>query len=217
MSDRTTTAGDLGSRPANGRDPGVRPLTLRSHVSPMSDRSDLAMLFHRRWAVPILAALDELDGAKFVTLVRRLDTSSGSVRAALDALMAQGMVERNPGYGHPLRPEYILTDRGRRIAPAAAQLLELLRRGGVEELGLRKWSMPVLWALGDGPMRFVEVRDRLGAVTDRALTRALKDLVGAGLVDRRIVDEFPPVAQYAQGTAARPLGVVLARLLAPAA
>ena len=43
-------------------------------------------------------------------LQRRLDVTRDSLRRALDALIALGYVRRNEGYGHPLRPEYLITD-----------------------------------------------------------------------------------------------------------
>ena len=81
-------------------------------------------------------------GAKFVTLANRLGVGRETLRRTLDALVEAELVARNPGYGHPLRPEYVLTARGRRLGPAAARLVEALRDEGLEDLGLKKWSTP---------------------------------------------------------------------------
>src|SRR3954451_13536929 len=81
---------------------------------------DLIELFHHRWAAPALALLGQRGGARFVELQRRLDVGRESLRRALDALIAGGLARRNEGYGHPLRPEYVLTARGRNAAPVAA-------------------------------------------------------------------------------------------------
>ena len=51
---------------------------------------------------------------------------------------------RNPGYGHPLRPEYVLTTQRR---GAARRCAALLARGRRRASLLRKWSLPVLAAL----------------------------------------------------------------------
>ena len=78
----------------------------------MSRRSGsltLPALLHHRWAVPILAVLHREKGAKFVTLGSRLGVSRDSLRRSLDRLTQQRLVRRNPGYGHPMRPEYVLT------------------------------------------------------------------------------------------------------------
>ena len=69
----------------------------------------LAQLFHHRWAVPVLAELHRTSGSRFVTLHRRLGIGRESLRRTLASLAEQDLVARNPGYGHPLRPEYVLT------------------------------------------------------------------------------------------------------------
>lgn len=173
----------------------------------------LVALFHRRWGMPILAELERSGGAKFVTLVHRIGrgseesggggASEGAVRQALDDLIARGWVQRNPGYGHPLRPEYILTRAGGRIAPTCVRLEAALDSVGARAVALRKWSMPVLDAVAEGPRRFGQIAERLGGITDRALAIALKDLSGSELVERREIEYV--------GT---PRGLVLAPVLA---
>lgn len=162
----------------------------------------IVTLFHHRWALPILAEL-ATGGSRFVPLANRLGLGRDSLRQTLASLIDAGLVMRNPGYGHPLRPEYVLTERGRRIAPACGALLRALRRIGVEEIGLKKWSVPVLLALV-GERRFAELRHELGA-SPRALTLALKELADAGLVERRVHDGYPPSTTYRLTARARPL------------
>lgn len=159
--------------------------------------SNLPSLFHHRWTVPILAELERGGGARFVTLAHRLGLSRESLTRTLAALLAAGLVERNPGYGHPLRPEYVLTASGRRLAPHAVALTDALAAAGATEIGLRKWSMPVVHALShDGGRRFSELRSALPASTPRAMTLALKDLAGAGLLERTVTEDFPPATVY---------------------
>jgi len=153
-------------------------------------------LFHHRWAVPVLAELHRVHGGKFVTLSNRLGVSHDSLRHTLDALIAQGWVVRNPGHGHPMRPEYVLTAAGLRLAPWCSRFRALLRTVGVEEVGLRKWSMPIALALRRGHGRFSEVKAFLPGLTARALTLALKELQGAGLVERDVVSGYPPATFY---------------------
>ena len=95
--------------------------------------STLVALFHNRWSVPILAELHRQRGSRFVTLARTLGMSRESLRRTLAALIESGLVGRNPGYGHPLRPEYVLTTRGDRIASRSRPLVGLLRDRGLEE------------------------------------------------------------------------------------
>jgi DNA-binding HxlR family transcriptional regulator len=158
--------------------------------------STLVALFHNRWSVPILAELHRQRGSRFVTLTRTLGLSRESLRRTLTALIDSGLVGRNPGYGHPLRPEYVLTTAGERIGSACRPLVEALRRGELEEIGLKKWSMPTVLALAGRPRRFSELREELVGVTPRALALALKDLETAALVERRVTKDYPPATSY---------------------
>jgi DNA-binding HxlR family transcriptional regulator len=176
--------------------------------------STLVALFHHRWSVPILAELHRQRGSRFVTLARTLGMSRESLRRTLAALIESGLVGRNPGYGHPLRPEYVLTTRGDRIASRSRPVVDLLRGRGLEEVGLKKWSMPIVFALGTGPLRFSELRDALEGISPRALALALKDLEGAGLVDRRVTGDYPPATVYRLTASGRPLATLLARVTA---
>lgn len=155
----------------------------------------MSSLFHHRWSLPILADLDAYGGARFVTLAHRLVVGRESLRRTLDALQRARLVRRNPGHGHSLRPEYVLTERGRALAPAATEVVEVLRDAGLEELGLRKWSLPLLVGLGAGDRHFSALQARYG-VSPRALALALKDLAAADLVERRVHDGFPPTTSY---------------------
>ena len=96
--------------------------------------------------MPILAELHRAAGSRFVPLANRLGFAA-SRQGDARALIAAGLVMRNPGYGHPLRPEYVLTPRGYRIAPACVRLVEALQRLDFEDGGLKKWSIPVLLEL----------------------------------------------------------------------
>jgi DNA-binding HxlR family transcriptional regulator len=162
----------------------------------MSRFEKLAVLCHHRWAVPVLGELHRLGGAKFVTLAHRLGVSRDTLRCTLDALLRQGWVERNPGYGHPMRPEYVLTAAGAHLAPACARLAGLLGRLGLAPVALRKWSLPVILALRRSGGRFNEVKALLPGITARALALALKALQGARLVERRVEAEYPPRTSY---------------------
>ena len=156
----------------------------------MSTRSLIA-LFHHRWAPPVLALLDDREGARFVELQRKLDVGRESLRRALDALVELGYVRRNPGYGHPLRPEYVITAAGRESAGIARRATNAAARDTL----LRKWSVPVLAELRDG-RRFSELRSSLQGVTPRALALALRDLESARLIRREVLPTRPPSTVY---------------------
>jgi DNA-binding HxlR family transcriptional regulator len=163
--------------------------------------STLVALCHHRWSLPVLAEIGRIRGSRFATLTGRLGVTGESLRRTLAYLQEEGLVERNPGYGHPLRPEYLLTAEGQGLAPDVARLLAALR--GREDVALKKWSLPVLSRL-DEPRRFSELRAALPA-SPRALALALKDLEGAGLVRRTVTTDRPPQVRYAATAPARPL------------
>jgi DNA-binding HxlR family transcriptional regulator len=163
--------------------------------------STLVELSHHRWSMPVLAEIRRTRGSRFATLAGRLGVTGESLRRTLTYLVDERLVERNPGYGHPLRPEYLLTRRGKIVAPHVQRLLD--RLAGREEVGLKKWSLPVLAEL-DEPRRFSELRAALPA-SPRALTLALKDLQAERLVRRRVTDEYPPQVRYEATRAARPI------------
>ncbi len=180
----------------------------------MTTPQRLIALFHHRWAVPALAELHRSKGAKLVTLARRTGASSGSMRQTMSHLIELGWVRRNPGYGHPLRPEYLLTKRGERVGPACAQLMAAIESSLDMNVALKKWTLPALQAIGRGPSRFGEIASRLTGITDRALARSLHDLQQESLVQRDIHDGRPPFAAYHASPHGRRLVPILNRLRA---
>jgi DNA-binding HxlR family transcriptional regulator len=175
--------------------------------------SNLPQLLHHRWAPAVLAELAQAGGSRVVTLMSRLGASRESVRRTLAALVEGGLTARNPGYGHPLRPEYVLTRHGERVAAACAALLAGVRELGVEDAALKKWSLPIVLALGrPGGSRFSALREELEEVSPRALALALKELMAAGLVERAVSDGYPPATTYSLTRAGAQLLPVLRRL-----
>lgn len=156
----------------------------------------LAAFFHYRWAAPVLADLERSGGARFSPLARRLGIGRDSLRRTLDALLAGGWTLRNPGHGHPLRPEYLATTAGARLGRAAADLLAALHALGLEEASLRKWWLPLVHTIDPEERRFSELLKDLPGLTPRALALALRDLDEAGLVRRVVVEGWPPRTAY---------------------
>ena len=142
----------------------------------------LLALVHFRWALPILAELHRNNGCKFVTLVMRLKLSKDALSRTLTALIEQGLVMRNPGYGHPLRPEYILTTAGQQIGMQVLELMQTLERLEVTDVALKKWSLPILVILQDHK-RFTDMIERLPGLTTRALAISLRELEQAKLLE----------------------------------
>jgi DNA-binding HxlR family transcriptional regulator len=141
----------------------------------------LIALCHHRWSLPILAELHRDNGTKFVTLVQRLKISRDALSRTLDALTQLGLIKRNTGYGHPLRPEYILTTSGKQIGQDALELLNHLQQleaANTDSLniGLKKWTLPILHAIHQHINRFSSLRETLPSLSPRALTLTLQDL-----------------------------------------
>ncbi len=157
----------------------------------------LIRLVHHRWNVPVVAELQRRSGAKFVTLVNSLGASRNSLTVSLNDLIEQGYVRRNPGYGHPMRPEYLLTGHGETVGKCCLRLARLVDQRGEAELSYRKWTLPLVAAIGEGVRRFGEIRAMLGrSATPRATTLGLKSMLLADWVERTLIDDYPPTAGY---------------------
>lgn len=59
-----------------------------------------------------------------------------------------------------------------------------------------KWSIVVLGALCDSPLRFNELRRRLDSITQKALTQCLRRLERDGILLRRVLATSPVSVQY---------------------
>ena len=59
-----------------------------------------------------------------------------------------------------------------------------------------KWSVLLLAALCDGPLRFNEIRRTLEGITQKALTQSLRRLERNGIVSRRVIDTSPIAVEY---------------------
>jgi len=59
-----------------------------------------------------------------------------------------------------------------------------------------KWSVLVVSRLGDGPLRFSELRRSIGGISQRMLTLTLRGLERDGLITRTVYAEIPPRVDY---------------------
>lgn len=59
-----------------------------------------------------------------------------------------------------------------------------------------KWSVLVLAALHEEPLRFNSIRRRLEGVTQKVLTQTLRRLERNGIVERRVLQESPVGVEY---------------------
>jgi DNA-binding HxlR family transcriptional regulator len=59
-----------------------------------------------------------------------------------------------------------------------------------------KWTVLVVSRLGDGPLRFNELRRVIGGISQRMLTLTVRDLERDGLVTRTAFPTVPPRVEY---------------------
>ncbi|MBL4771057.1 MAG: winged helix-turn-helix transcriptional regulator [Planctomycetes bacterium] len=178
----------------------------------MQPPPSLAQVFERRWAVPILAELHGASGCKFVTLSSHLSGSRSALKASLGLLDDLGLVVPNPGHGHPMRPEYVLTPRGALVTQPARSLMRALQKADSLDLGLKKWSMPTVHAIACGQERFGTIAEALLSATDRAVSLALTELQDQALVRRQLTEGRPPRSIYTLDRKAKRFTPILADL-----
>ena len=71
-----------------------------------------------------------------------------------------------------------------------------------------KWKMAILNHLFAGPQRFGQLRRAMPTITQRMLTRQLRELEADGLLRRRVYPQVPPKVEYSLteiGTSLRPI------------
>ena len=84
-------------------------------------------------------------------------------------------------------------------APEGCLASEVLNRIG------DKWSVYAIACLGDGTLRFSELRRQIDGISQRMLTATLRALERDGIVTRTMYPEIPPRVEYAL----TPLGMSL--------
>ncbi|MCE8518173.1 helix-turn-helix transcriptional regulator [Ruegeria pomeroyi] len=135
----------------------------------------LVKLTARAWSLPILANLHQGVAGRQAPLLAATGAGRTAFAASLAHLLQLGLLERNPGHGHPLRPEFRLTASGQEAAALAARLLGTVPGAAEGALLRRSWTVPIL-ALTGQPRRFSAIRSDLSPITDRALSVSLKQL-----------------------------------------
>ena len=141
-------------------------------------------LTSRAWALPILAQLHSGIPGRQATLLTATGASRTAFAQSMDHLISMGLLERNPGHGHPLRPEFRLTPIGQSAAVIASRILDLSRVSD-QSLLRRSWTLPVLATL-QRPSQFSEIRSNLLPITDRALSQSLRSMEDRRWVSRHV-------------------------------
>ena len=102
-----------------------------------------------------------------------------------------------PRAGDPITPtecaarKSAFREQMRRGEGNCAAVSEILSRLG------DKWSVLVVAYLGDGPMRFNELRRGIGNISQKMLTSTLRNLERDGMVSRTVTPTRPPQVEYA--------------------
>jgi len=58
------------------------------------------------------------------------------------------------------------------------------------------WKLPILVSLKEGPKRFRQIAKEVEGISDKMLSKELKNLESNYLVTRTVRDTFPPTVEY---------------------
>jgi len=75
-----------------------------------------------------------------------------------------------------------------------------------------RWKLPILISLSFGPKRFKQISKEVNGITDKVLSKELKDLEMNQLIKRTVYDSFPPTVEYTVTAHGRSLEKVIAEL-----
>ena len=144
----------------------------------------LVKLSARAWSLKALALMHSGVPGRQAPLLAASGASRTTFVNSLNHLVELGLLERNPGHGHPLRPEFRLTELGAVIAPVAHRVEAVVSDPPGEALLRKTWTLPVL-AIASAPTPFADFKRALPPITDRALSGSLRALDRAGLAVAR--------------------------------
>lgn len=153
-------------------------------------------LFHFRWTIPIIAEIQRHKGVKYIFLHKRLKINKGVLSNTLQKLIEKNYIKKNPGYGHPLRPEYIMHENGIQTAMWCLEFYDKLLETNLSHLLKSKWNFPVILSFKNKKLRFSEIKVNLTGITSKALTIALKYLEQKSIIKREITADYPPTTYY---------------------
>lgn len=59
-----------------------------------------------------------------------------------------------------------------------------------------RWKLLILFSLSGGSKRFKQISREVPGITDKTLSKELKNLEGNKLITRNLYDTFPPTVEY---------------------
>lgn len=149
------------------------------------DIAILVKLTSRAWSLNIMALMHAGTPGRQAPLLAATSASRTAFVQSLDHLIQLGFLERNPGHGHPLRPEFRLTHIGASVAETASRIVNAVPEDNDFALLRRSWTAPIL-ALTDKPQRFSTLKSGLISISDRALSTSLHRLEQQEWIQREI-------------------------------
>jgi DNA-binding HxlR family transcriptional regulator len=60
----------------------------------------------------------------------------------------------------------------------------------------RRWQLSIIYAALTGALRFNEFAEAVAGISPRMLSERLRDLEGAGLIERTVLPTSPPTVEY---------------------
>jgi len=136
------------------------------------DINTLVKITSRAWSLKILALMHKGAPGRQAPLLSAAEACRTSFAASLKHLVELQLLERNPGYGHPLRPEFRLTVEGTQAAKVASEIIDAVPRPVETKILRKSWTVPIL-AVTESPRHFIEIKSDLSSITDRALSQSL--------------------------------------------
>ncbi len=156
------------------------------------DITTLVKLTSRAWSLDILALLHSGTPGRQAALVSASGAGRTALVQSLGHLVDLRLLERNPGHGHPLRPEYRLTSKGTEAAVIAGKIKRAAPEPAGRNLLRRVWTVPVL-VVSRTPRHFTQIKTDLNSITDRALSQSLKRLLEQRWLQRTVDTAIIPL------------------------
>ncbi len=87
-------------------------------------------------------------------------------------------------------------DSGCRMKKLPGDICPHAMEGVLRFLG-KSWNLMILGTIGNHKtLRYTEIQNKLGKISPKTLAARLKELVGIGLLERKMYGEIPPRVEY---------------------